>query len=102
MFQKMGLLDDYFTRRGDIKPTDYGRFNATGREEDRFVFKVPSLRNVALTAPYFHDGSVASLDEAVRIMAMVQLGRQIGDEEAALLVAFLKTLTAPLPPEPSS
>lgn len=106
MYQRMGLLEDYFAFRGSVAPTDLGRFNVTGREEDRYVFKVPSLRNVAQTAPYFHDGSVATLEEAVRIMARFQLGREIADADAALLVAFLQTLTAPRPPsrppEPTS
>jgi cytochrome c peroxidase len=97
MFQRMGLLADYFADRGGIGPADFGRYNVTGREEDRFVFKVPSLRNVALTAPYFHDGSAATLEEAVKIMARYQLGRAVTDDETRLLVAFLGALTSPMP-----
>jgi cytochrome c peroxidase len=93
----MGLLADYFADRGGVAAADYGRYNVTGREEDRFVFKVPSLRNVALTAPYFHDGSAATLEEAVRAMARYQLGREITAGEARAIVAFLESLTAPPP-----
>jgi cytochrome c peroxidase len=97
MFQRMGLLADYFADRGGVTSVDLGRYNVTGREEDRFVFKVPSLRNVALTAPYFHDGSAATLEEAVRIMARYQLGRSVTAEETRLIAAFLHTLTSTTP-----
>lgn len=93
MYQKFGVLGDYFQERGDIQPGDYGRFNVTGRESDRFVFKVPSLRNVALTAPYFHDGSAATLEDAVDIMFRYQLGRLAPDDDKRLIVEFLKSLT---------
>lgn len=93
MFQKFGVMNDYFAERGNITSADYGRFNVTGREEDRFVFKVPSLRNVALTAPYFHDASIDTLEGAVEIMAFYQLGRRINNFDRERLVAFLKTLT---------
>jgi len=65
---------------------------------DRYVFRVPSLRNVAMTPPYFHDGSVAMLPEAVRIMARVQLGVTLNDAEIRDIVAFLESLTGELPP----
>lgn len=93
MFQRFGVLGDYFGDRGNPTEADLGRFAVTGREEDRHVFKVPSLRNVALTAPYFHDGSVATLEEAVRVMARYQLGRDLADEEVAGLAGFLGSLT---------
>jgi cytochrome c peroxidase len=93
MYQRLGVMGDYFADRGGVTEADYGRYNATGREEDRFVFKVPSLRNVALTAPYFHDGAATTLDEAVRVMARYQLARSLDDGEAAALVAFLGSLT---------
>ena len=93
MFQKFGVMRDYFADRGNVTKIDYGRFNVTAREEDRYVFKVPSLRNIALTAPYFHDASATNLDAAVVIMAFYQLGRQITDVDRRRLVAFLKTLT---------
>jgi cytochrome c peroxidase len=75
---------------------DYGRFNFTKRESDRYVFKVPSLRNVALTAPYFHDGSAATLEEAVAVMFKYQLGRTAPQQDTALIVKFLGTLTGEL------
>lgn len=93
MYQRFGVMGDYFADRGGVTAADYGRYNVTGREEDRFVFKVPSLRNVARTAPYFHDGSAATLGEAVRVMARYQLARSLDDGEAAALVAFLESLT---------
>ena len=67
--------------------------DVTKDEADQLKFKVPMLRNIALTAPYFHDGSVASLDEAVREMGWLQLGRKFTDDETHSLVAFLNTLT---------
>lgn len=96
MFQKFGVLGDYFAGR-KITQADLGRFNVTGREEDRHVFKVPSLRNVALTAPYFHDGSADSLDKAVAEMGRYQLGRELSVVDVAKIVAFLGTLTGKQP-----
>ena len=93
MFQKFGVMGDYFAQRGNIAPADMGRFNVTKRESDKFMFKVPSLRNVELTAPYFHDGSAATLEAAVEIMFRYQLGRGAPSEDKALIVKFLKTLT---------
>lgn len=93
MFQKLGVMADYFADRGHETPADLGRFNVTHDEADRHVFKVPSLRNVARTAPYLHDGSVATLDEAVRIMARYQLGREVTRADVESLRAFLESLT---------
>ena len=76
---------------------DAGRFAVTKKEEDRYVFRVPMLRNVAKTAPYFHDGSVERLDQAVRIMASVQLGRTLEDAAVGDIVAFLEALTGEVP-----
>ncbi len=86
LFQKLGLVEAYPTE-------DAGRFDVTGNEADRQVFKVPALRNVAKTGPYFHDGSISSLDEAIRIMARHQLGRTLSGEEVASIRAFLESLT---------
>lgn len=97
LFQKFGIKENYFEDRGDVKPGDYGRFNITGKERDRYKFKVPTLRNVSRTAPYFHDGSVATLEEAIRIMARYQLGETIDDSEVADIAAFLRTLDGELP-----
>ncbi|OSM00068.1 putative cytochrome c peroxidase [Magnetofaba australis IT-1] len=97
-FQKFGVFGDYLKERGGpITQADLGRYNVTGRERDRGRFKIPSLRNVALTPPYFHDGSVATLNEAVRIMAQYQLGRRISDQEITFIVAFLSALSGELP-----
>ncbi len=93
LFEDLGVMADYFTERGHITRADWGRFNVTGREEDRFVFKVPSLRNVARTAPYFHDGSVARLEDAVAVMGRYQLGEALPPEDVAQIVKFLETLT---------
>ncbi len=98
MYQKLGLVRDYFAARGgEITEADLGRFNVTHDESDRHRFKVPLLRNVALTAPYFHDGSQATLDDAVRTMAAVQLGRDLSAEQVTSIVAFLHALTGELP-----
>ncbi len=96
MFQRFGVMGDYFAGR-TMTESDLGRFNVTRREEDRHVFKVPSLRNVALTAPYFHDGSAKTLEEAVNIMGRYQLGRELSISDTETIVAFLKTLTGQLP-----
>jgi cytochrome c peroxidase len=100
MFQKLGIVRDYFADRGNIKKPDYGLFNATEREEDRFVFRVPSLRNVALTSPYFHDGSVTALEDAVVVMARYQLGRTLAPAEIHAITSFLRSLTGELNGEP--
>ncbi|HSO17837.1 MAG TPA: cytochrome-c peroxidase [Desulfosarcina sp.] len=92
MFQKFGVLNSYFTHRGNITEADYGRFNVTGNEADRHVFKVPSLRMAAHTAPYLHDGSAATLREAVDIMFRYQLGRQAPEAHKEAIVAFIRTL----------
>ena len=101
-FQKFGLTEDYWKATGSVempqlKGRDMGKFHDTGKEEDKWIFKVPQLRNVAMTPPYFHDGSVATLDDAVRVMARLQLGRQLADEDVKQIVAFLGTLTGEVP-----
>ena len=93
LFQRFGIFTDPFSGRTPAMAADLGRYTLTGREEDRFVFRVPSLRNVALTAPYFHDGGIRRLDEAVAIMARTQLGRELPPNEIELIVRFLGTLT---------
>jgi cytochrome c peroxidase len=94
--QKFGLAKEYWLETGSQK-IDQGRFSITKKEEDRYVFRVPMLRNVAKTAPYFHDGSVERLDRAVRIMASVQLGRELDDTAVAGIVSFLEALTGEVP-----
>jgi cytochrome c peroxidase len=93
--QKIGKLNDFFKGR-EITKADLGRFNVTGLEEDRFKFRVPSLRNIEHTAPYFHDGSAKTLYEAVDTMAWVQLGDRLEDDQIKKLVAFLRTLSSPV------
>ncbi|PWE45114.1 cytochrome B6 [Pseudomonas prosekii] len=93
MFQKLGVMADYFEARGNPTEADLGRYLVTKDEEDRNVFKVPSLRNVAVTAPYFHDGSAKTLEDAVDVMFKFQLGRVPSDEDKTLIIQFLKTLT---------
>ena len=93
MYQKLGIMEDYFAARGLVSASDLGRFNITKREQDRYFFKVPSLRNVAVTPPYLHDGSAATLEEAVQVMARYQLGKKLRPAEVAKIVAFLRTLT---------
>lgn len=96
LFQRFGVMEDAFGGR-ELRATDYGRMMLTGRPEDAHVFRVPSLRNVALTAPYFHDGSAETLPEAVRHMARVQLSCGLEDAEVDDLVAFLESLTGERP-----
>jgi cytochrome c peroxidase len=96
MFQKFGVMGDYFAKRGNPTEADLGRYLVTGEEDDKHVFKVPSLRNVALTAPYFHDGTAKTLDEAVDVMFRYQLGRVASKEDKAAIIQFLNTLTGDL------
>lgn len=100
MFQKFGVMGDYFAQRGNPTDADLGRFLVTGLERDRHVFKVPSLRNVALTAPYFHDGSAQTLEAAVDVMFKFQLGRVASAEDRASIISFLGTLTGELGDSP--
>jgi cytochrome c peroxidase len=93
LFQKFGVFHDPIAERGAPGAADLGRYTVTGNEIDRHVFRVPSLRNVAVTAPYFHDGSAGSLHEAVAIMARSQLGRELSQQDVDLIVKFLGTLT---------
>jgi len=94
-FQKFGLVKAY-----EKDTTTVGRMGVTKNEADRFVFKVPTLRNIELTYPYFHDGSVWTLEEAVTVMSVHQFGKPIKPEDTALIVAFLKTLTGKQPDFP--
>jgi cytochrome c peroxidase len=103
-FQKFGVTGDYWKETG-VRTPDKGRAEVTKDDADLYVFKVPSLRNVAKTPPYFHDGSVDDLAKAVKIMGKVQLGKTVSDKDAADIVAFLGSLTGAVPanysaPEP--
>ncbi len=92
MFQVFGVVNAYFKQRGNIQEADFGRFNVTGNRIDRHSFKVPSLRMVAHTAPYLHDGTATTLRDAVDAMFKYQLGREAPSEDKDAIVAFLKTL----------
>lgn len=86
MYMKVGLVNTYET-------ADLGRFDVTKDNDDKFKFKVPTLRNITLTAPYFHDGKIGTLPEAVKKMAWLQLGKELKDDEVKAIVAFLGSLT---------
>jgi cytochrome c peroxidase len=92
MFQKLGLVEDYPT-------DDPGRFAVTNNEVDRKVFKVPSLRNVTETAPYFHDGSIETVEEAIRLMGRHQLARTLSNDEIETIVVFLRSLVGTIDPD---
>ncbi len=88
-YHKLGLVESYPTK-------DLGRYNVTKDEDDKYVFKVPNLRNIEKTAPYFHDGHVKTLDEAVKLMAKHQLGEELEKKDINEIVTFLKALTGKL------
>ncbi len=91
-FQRMGIVEPYITDN----PAE-GRVAVTGKDADRFSFKVPTLRNVELTYPYFHDGAHWQLEDAVDLMARLQLGRELEKQDIDNMTAFLKTLTGDQP-----
>jgi cytochrome c peroxidase len=95
-FRKFGVASDYRKATGSPE-VDEGRFGVTRDPSDLHKFKVAGLRNVAMTPPYFHDGSVGSLPEAVRVMARVQLDADLSEAEVGEIVAFLGSLTGELP-----
>jgi cytochrome c peroxidase len=96
MNQKFGIFEPYemYTKS---QPVDEGRFAVTKNPSDKFVFKVPILRNVAETPPYFHDGSVEQLEDAVTIMAKIQLAKDLTKEQTGEIAAFLRSLTGTIP-----
>ncbi len=101
-YQKFGITQDYWKVTGSTPKDafggyDKGRFHDTKNEADAFMFKVPQLRNVAVTPPFFHDGSVETLPQAVRVMAQLQLGKQLSDEDVMQMVSFLESLTGDIP-----
>jgi cytochrome c peroxidase len=93
MYQKVGIVEPWPDQK------DQGRFVVSKQETDRMMFKVPTLRNITKTAPYFHDGSVPTLEEAVRRMGRYQLGLTLSDTEVAAIVTWLAALTGELPTE---
>ena len=86
-YMKLGLELPYPTE-------DLGRFNVTGEEEDKYVFKVPSLRNVVMTAPYLHDGSIKTIEQMIRLMGKHQLGENLSNDDVFYIKSFLGSLTA--------
>ena len=93
-YELMGLRHDYFQARGtELTEEDNGRFKQTQNERDRHRFKVPGLRNIELTWPYYHDGTRATMEQAVRDMALYQYDVELNDAEVEYIVAFLRTLT---------
>jgi cytochrome c peroxidase len=96
MYQKFGIFEPYW-KYTKSKKIDEGRYAVTKKKSDKYVFKVPVLRNVAMTAPYFHDGSVDRLQDAVVIMAKIQLGKDIDPERAEAIASFLNSLTGEIP-----
>ena len=96
MYQKFGLAGNYwdFTHSSKV---DNGRFLVTNNEADKYIFKVPSLRNIEKTHPFFHDGSITDLGEAVKVIAKLQLNKDLTDQEVKEIVTFLKTLTGSVP-----
>ena len=98
MLQKFGLYQDYW-KYTESKHVDLGLFDISQKESERYVFKVPGLRNIAHTAPYFHDGSVKDLDAAVIIMGKLQRNVDLSEDEVKDIVAFLGSLSSDLPEE---
>lgn len=90
LYKKLGAVEAYTTK-------DEGRYAVTKSSDDKYVFKVPSLRNVTKTGPYLHDGSISNLEEMVRLMARYQLGKKVTDDQVKDVIAFLGTLTGDLP-----
>lgn len=95
--QKFGIVTDYRTLTGS-KMNDEGKKQLTGKVQDKDIFKVPGLRNVAATYPYFHDGSITKLDTAVKIMAKAQLNRNLTDTQLNQIIAFLNALSGQINP----
>ena len=93
LYEKLGIMRDYFAERGNVTEADRGRNAITNNPDDLHMFKVPSLRNVALTAPYLHDGSLPTLEQTVATMGKYQLGISIPEDDIDRIVAFLRTLT---------
>jgi cytochrome c peroxidase len=96
-FQKFPVYDNGYLEAQYNFTADVGRFEVTKNEGDKHLFKVPTLRNIALTAPYFHNGKVRTLDDAVKIMAKLQLNKDLTPEQAGDIVAFLNALTGEFP-----
>lgn len=94
MRQKFGVIYQYYKDTEDTPKRDLGYYNISGQEADKFYFRVPSLRNVAKTAPYFHDASAETLEEAIKVMGKYQLGLELEDKNIKAIESFLKSLDA--------
>lgn len=92
LYSKFGVMQDALSG-------NFGRYNVTKKEKDKYYFKVPTLRNIEHTAPYFHDGRTYSLHDAVKMMALYQIGRPISDEQINKIVSFLNSLSGEFPKE---
>jgi cytochrome c peroxidase len=90
-YQKLGIVQPW------ADSSDPGRYKVTKSDADRLLFKVPSLRNIEKTAPYFHNGSVGSLEQAVQLMARHELGKDLEPGDTSAIVAWLKALTGKIP-----
>ncbi|MCH8546196.1 MAG: cytochrome-c peroxidase [Cryomorphaceae bacterium] len=99
IFQKFGLIKGPYWDYTGSETIDEGKYEVTGIESDKYMFKVPGLRNIAKTAPYFHDGSIWDLDKSVEIMGVTQLGKELSPEQIQEIVDFLEALTGDLPDE---
>lgn len=99
LYQKLGVMRAYYGEQRKAKSVDFGRYTLTQLERDKFFFRVPSLRNVSLSAPYLHDGSVETLPEVINIMAKYQLGVSIPEADVKLLIEFLESLQGHVHPE---
>lgn len=97
MYQKFGLVEGPYWEYTGSDHEDVGRYAVTQKEGDKYVFKVPALRNVTKTSPYLHDGSVDDLGEVVKIMGKTQLGKDLDDETVQSIVTFLESLTGEIP-----
>lgn len=97
LVQPLGAMEDYFASTRELSKNDLGLFNHTGEDKDRHVFRVPALRNVGETAPHFHDGSAATLEDAVSVMIRYQVGEEPNAEEVRRIALFLRTLTGKTP-----
>jgi cytochrome c peroxidase len=97
MMQRFGLVHGPYWEYTGSENQDLGKAEITGLESDQHIFKTPSLRNIEKTAPYFHDGSIESLEDAIRIMALTQLGKELSNGEIQNMVAFFRSLTGDIP-----
>jgi len=96
-FREFPAIYNSFLEKQYQFSNDEGLFEVTKKQEDKHFFKIPTLRNIALTAPYFHNGSVKTLEKAVKVMATTQLGRKLSNKEVDDIVAFLNALTGEFP-----